>query len=111
MADQSAGHATAPSDVMRAFENLSDADKLVVVRGLTGLQGLPPPPARDVVSLWYLIVGAFVVLLLGSGLVLYFEVKAGNPTSVFEALATGALGALAGLLAPSPVDPRRTDGK
>ncbi len=107
MADQNAGHNTAPSDVMKAFENLSDADKLVVVRALTGLQGTPPQ-ARDVVSLWYLIVSAFVVLLLGSGLVLYFEVKAGNPTSVFEALATGALGALAGLLAPSPVDPRRT---
>jgi hypothetical protein len=50
-----------------------------------------------------MVVGAFILLLIGGTVLLYLLVRDGTSTEVIAPLVTGALGVLAGLLAPSPV--------
>jgi hypothetical protein len=67
------------------------------------VRSLPEPPAPWIGPLWLMVVGAFVVLLLGGGFLLFLLVQDDKSTEVIGPLVTGALGVLAGLLAPSPV--------
>jgi hypothetical protein len=66
-------------------------------------RSLPEPPQPYVSVLWLMVVGAFIVLLVGGTVLLYLLVRDGTNTEVIAPLVTGALGVLAGLLAPSPV--------
>jgi hypothetical protein len=50
-----------------------------------------------------IVVSAFVVLLVGGAYLLFVLVQDGDSTEVIAPIVTGALGVLAGLLAPSPV--------
>jgi hypothetical protein len=87
-------------EVIQEFANLPVNEQEKVSRAVAAL---PPVPPKYVGPLWLIVVSAFVVLLLGGAYVLFLLIEAGNPTEVFVPLVTGALGVLAGLLAPSPV--------
>ena len=91
-------------DVIQAYADLPDDEQLKVNRAI---RALPDPPAGYIGPIWIIIVLGFVVLLLGGGYLLYELVRDGMSTEVIAPLVTGALGVLAGLLAPSPVAGRR----
>jgi hypothetical protein len=87
-------------DVMSQYHTLSTDDQKKVN---DAIRGLPTPPPSYVGPLWMIVICAFVILLLGGTVLLYLQVKDKSSTTVIAALVTGALGVLAGLLAPSPV--------
>jgi hypothetical protein len=92
-AQPDAGH------VLSLLSQLPD-DQQQIVRNVIGLG---PPPQAVVGPLWLLVVGAFVVLLVGgAGAVVALNLTS-HDTKDLLPLVTAAVGVLAGLLAPSPV--------
>ena len=85
-------------EVLGAFSTLSQEEQQQVARVIS----MPPPPAPFVGWLWLMIVGAFVVLLVGGAFLVYLLIQSGKATDVIAPFVTGALGVLAGLIAPSP---------
>lgn len=73
-----------------------------------GRAGLGPPDGWASSLIWLIIVTALVVMLLGGGVVIFLmEVRTPPVDSkVIVGLVTTALGALIGLIAPSPVTSR-----
>ena len=71
-------------------------------REVCQIAGIGPPPERIAGILWVMVVGAFVLLLLGSALATYRLIQAGKETEVVVPFVTAAIGVLAGLLAPTP---------
>lgn len=67
------------------------------------LAGLKPPDQHTNSKLWLIVVTTFSLLLLGGTLMLFFLIRAEDSTEVIGPIVTAALGVLAGLLAPSPV--------
>jgi hypothetical protein len=63
---------------------------------------LGPPPPIYVGPLWIMVVGGFILLLLGSAWAVYHLVVTGKDPKDVVPIVTAALGVLAGLLAPSP---------
>jgi hypothetical protein len=94
-------------DLLKAFQQLPPLEQakaagaIQISRPLA--EPLPEPPPRYVGILWLMVVGAFIILLLGGTILLYLLVQDGETTEVVAPLVTGALGVLAGLLAPSPI--------
>jgi hypothetical protein len=88
------------------------------------LQALPEAAKEDVAAgaglarptgvwnsvLWLLIVTSFCVVLVGGAYIVYVMSRDDVDTSVFVPVVTTVLGALVGLLAPSPVQTRRESG-
>jgi hypothetical protein len=67
-----------------------------------------PPAGQGVTNvLWVMIVSAFVIVLLGGGFLLYDMSKNQQDTSVILPIITTVLGALVGLMAPSPVQGKK----
>jgi hypothetical protein len=91
------------TEVVQAFEDLPDSEKDTAAAVIAASRPLPDPPASAVGPLWLMTVGAFVVLMVGGALLLYLLVQDDKSTEVIGPLVTGALGVLAGLLAPSPI--------
>lgn len=60
---------------------------------------LPPAPA----GIWYMLLGGLLVLAAGFGFLAFELIHNGHPAEALIALATTAMGAVAGLLAPSPL--------
>jgi uncharacterized membrane protein (DUF4010 family) len=87
-------------DVVGQYRQLTQTEQ---VKAAAAIRELPAPPPRYVGPLWIMVVSAFIVLMLGGAFLLYLQVKDKSSTTVIAALVTGALGVLAGLLAPSPV--------
>ena len=87
-------------EVMGQYHSLSPNDQK---KAAQEIRGLPAPPPSYIGPLWIIVVCAFTLLLLGGTFLLYLEVKDKSSTTVVAPLVTGALGVLAGLLAPSPV--------
>jgi flagellar basal body-associated protein FliL len=52
--------------------------------------------------IWLIVVAALAMLLLGGTLLVFWLTKNGKDSEAILPLVAGALGALAGLLAPSP---------
>jgi hypothetical protein len=90
----------AAEDVISQYNALQSDDKKKVI---AAVRELPPPPPSYVGPLWIMVISAFIILLLGGTFLLYLQVKDKSSTTVIAPLVTGALGILAGLLAPSPV--------
>jgi hypothetical protein len=90
------------TDVIKAFKELSEEEKKEAGAALAAGGQLPPPPKEFVGWLWLLAVGAFSVLMVGGAFLLYLLSTDDKSTEVIAPLVTGALGVLAGLLAPSP---------
>lgn len=93
---------TMATEVIARFDALPPDERAKAAREIR-VRSLPDPPAPWVGPLWLSVVGAFVVLLLGGAFLLYLLVQEDKSTEVIGPLVTGALGVLAGLLAPSPV--------
>jgi hypothetical protein len=58
-------------------------------------------------ALWLIVVSAFVIVLVGGGWLLYDMSKNEQDTSVILPIITTVLGALVGLMAPSPVQGKK----
>ena len=65
-------------------------------------EALPPPAGRRLATVWLIVVGVLGVTVLGFGYLSYQLIYAGKDATVISGFATTALGALIGLLAPSP---------
>jgi hypothetical protein len=89
--------------VLQEFEALTPAEQATATRAIAASRPLADPPPGYVGPLWIMVVSAFIVVLLGGGYMLYELVRDDISTEVIAPLVTGALGILAGLLAPSPV--------
>jgi hypothetical protein len=95
MADQ------AVVDLKHQFDALSvDAQKQVAEYAV---QSLPPPSQSEVNNLWLLVVWTFAILLVGGAAAVVLMTLLGKDPKDLLPLVTAALGVLAGLLAPSPV--------
>jgi hypothetical protein len=90
-------------DVIQNFNALPEEEKTQAAGAIAASRPLPNPPPRYVGVIWLMVVGAFIVLLLGGAFLMYRMVQDKESTAVVGPLVTGALGVLAGLLAPSPV--------
>jgi hypothetical protein len=90
-------------DLLETFQELPAAEQAKAAEAIRMSRPLPDPPPGYVGVLWLMVVGAFIVLLLGGTVLLYFLIRDGVTTEVIALLVTGALGVLAGLLALSPV--------
>jgi hypothetical protein len=94
-----------------AKEALARAGELAQPQMLTQPEAMPEamPEAGPGVTniLWVMIVTTFVIVLLGGGYLLYDMSKNGQDTSVILPIITTVLGALVGLMAPSPVQRNR----
>lgn len=88
------------AEVLSTFRELDAADKKEVAAAVRALE---PPPASMLGWLWLIIVGSLAIALLGGVLLVYFLIQDDKSTDVVAAITTGALGALIGLIAPSPV--------
>ena len=88
--------------VVAEYASLSADDQR---RVLAATAALAPPPADSAANaaLWIIVVLSLSMLLVGGTVLLFFLINWEKPTEVIVPLVTGALGALAGLLAPSPV--------
>lgn len=87
------------SAMVAAFENLNEADRKEVA---AAFQALAPPPRSFVGWLWLIIVSSLCLTLLGGVLLVFLLIQDDKSTDVVAAIVTGALGAVIGLLAPSP---------
>jgi hypothetical protein len=58
-------------------------------------------------ALWLIVVTAFVIVLVAGSYLLYDMSKNGQDTSVILPIITTVLGALVGLMAPSPVQGKK----
>ena len=90
-------------DVLKIYQELPATEQAKAAGAIQMSRPLPDPPPGYVGVLWLMVVGAFIVLLLGGTVLLYLLVQDQVTTEVIAPLVTGALGVLAGLLAPSPV--------
>jgi hypothetical protein len=91
------------SQVLEEFNTLDGEEKRQAANAIAASRPLPDPPASYVGPIWVIVVLAFCIVLVGGGILLYQLVQDDKSTEVIGPLVTGALGVLAGLLAPSPV--------
>ncbi len=80
------------AEVFTAFEALPDEEKKKAAAAIAASRALPDPPDKYVGPLWLMVVGAFVVLLVGGALLLFLLVQDDKSTEVIGPLVTGALG-------------------
>lgn len=90
-------------DLIAAFQQLPAAEQAKAGVAIQQVQSLPAPPTTIVAVLWVMVVGAFVLLLVGGTIGLFILIDGGKSTEVVYPLVSAALGVLAGLLAPSPI--------
>jgi hypothetical protein len=103
--------------VVREFLDLSaeekrEAKEALERAGELAPQAIPSPkeggPSTGVANvLWVIVVSAFVIVLVGGGWLLYDMSKNEQDTSVILPIITTVLGALVGLMAPSPVQGKK----
>jgi len=95
-----------PEDVKRQYDLLSLDDKKQVAD--YAVQSLPQPTQPAVDKLWLLVVWTFAILLIGGASAVVLMTILGKDPKDLLPLVTAALGVLAGLLAPSPVQTPKT---
>jgi hypothetical protein len=96
--------------VIEAFQQLPAAEQAKASVAIRSVRALPDAPPQVVGILWLLVVGGFVVLMLGGALLVYLLIQDDKSTEVMAPLVTAAVGVLAGLLAPSPVQGSASGG-
>jgi hypothetical protein len=86
-------------EVVQRFKSLSSEDQAVVRS-----QILPPPPEQALGEIWKLLLGGlFVIALLAGFAAFILYAKDNAAAGAFIAVTTTVVGALIGLIAPSPV--------
>ena len=88
------------NELMGAFADLPQEEQQKVAQAI---RALPAPPEKFVGWLWLIVVVSLALVLVGGMWLLYSLVQGSKDTAVIVPLVTGALGAVVGLLAPSPV--------
>ena len=108
--------------VAQGLRGLSEQDQTQVVT--EGLRSLPEPARREVAEgtgwapptgtwgniIWLILISSFCLILVGGGYLLYVMSRDHIDTAVVAPVITTVLGALVGLLAPSPVQQRGGSG-
>jgi hypothetical protein len=88
-----------PTDLVAAFAALPDNQKQIVKSQISGL----PIPSRNFLGIvWIILMITLAVVVLGGGWLVYQLVNDGKDSEVLVGFVSAALGALIGLLAPSP---------
>lgn len=90
-------------EVIDSFNGLSEAEKKEAAAVIAKSRGLKDPSQKATDTLWLIVVLTFAIVLVGGTLLLFTLVREETSTEVIGPIVTGALGVLAGLLAPSPV--------
>ena len=67
-------------------------------------EAIPPPEGRSLAVVWYIVLLTLAIVVIGGMLIIWSLTASGNSTEVFVGFVGAALGALIGLIAPSPVD-------
>lgn len=67
--------------------------------------GFPPPTGSGLNVVWIMVIAILGLVALGGGLLVYFLIQDDKDAEAIVAFASAALGALVGLIAPSPVSP------
>lgn len=80
------------TEAIKGAKTEKDAEK--IAKGL-----LPTPPQ----GIWYLLLGGLFVLACAFGVLSFMLIADGKSAEALVGLATGALGGVLGLLAPSPI--------
>ncbi len=90
-------------DARAALDGLPEPERLRVAR--EALASLPPPEGAQLGRLWYiLITGLFVgAILAGGAAFTFYQDNNKDAGAIFLAITTTIVGALVGLLSPSPV--------
>jgi flagellar basal body-associated protein FliL len=88
--------------VVEAYTDLPETEKTKAAEEIARTRAMPDPSGRAVNWLWLIVVSALAILLLGGTFLVFWLTKDGKDTEAILPLVAGALGALAGLLAPSP---------
>lgn len=65
--------------------------------------GIPPPPPNGLAIVWYIVLVTLAIVVIGGGLIIWSLVSDGKSAEVFVGFVGAALGALIGLIAPSPM--------
>jgi len=86
--------------VLEAFDALPEADQRQVLRQMAAIGN---PPAKYLGAIWILLIVALIVVVIGGGWLVYLLVTRGTDAGIMVGFVSAALGALIGLLAPSPV--------
>src|SRR5215213_3581465 len=89
-------------ELISAFQDLPAAEQAKAQVAIRQVRSLGPPPTKTLGALWIMVVGAFVFLRIGGTAGLFVLIFDDKPTDVVFPLVSGALGVLAGRLAPSP---------
>ena len=66
-------------------------------------EALPPPKGKSLAVVWYIVLITLAIVILGGMLIIWSLTDAGKSADVFVGFVGAALGALIGLIAPSPV--------
>jgi flagellar basal body-associated protein FliL len=86
-------------DVIAGFNNLSQSAKDEARRQIAGL----PIPSRNFLgAVWIILMITLALVVLGGGWLVFLLVDNGKDSEVTVGFVSAALGALIGLLAPSP---------
>lgn len=86
-------------DVVESFNTLSPADKAAVRRTV-----LNQPGGKALGDIWRLLLSGLFLLAVAAGVAAFFLYWNGNEAAgAFIAISTTVVGALIGLIAPSPV--------
>lgn len=89
----------ARDDVVQQYHALSEDDQAAVRS-----QILPPPPAKSLGEIWKLLLGGLFAVAVLAGLAAFILYARDNAAAgAFLAVTTTVVGALIGLIAPSPV--------
>jgi hypothetical protein len=88
-----------------AFDELSNTERKEFLDANSSQ--LPTPPSNGRTVIWIIVLSTLAVAMILFGLLGFAQLRSdsGAGTEVLFGLATSALGAIAGLLIPSPVQP------
>lgn len=65
-------------------------------------QQLPPPPPPGLTKVWLMVLTTLAIVVIGGMLIIWSLVADGKEADIFVGFVGAALGALIGLIAPSP---------
>jgi hypothetical protein len=91
----------AVDQVVQTYESLSDSERAEFRANVGVSLPAPTPPAANV--LWVLVIVILGIVAIGGGLLAFSLIKDGKNAEAIVGFVSAALGAIIGLLAPSPV--------
>lgn len=87
-------------EAIAAYEDLSQEDR-AQFKASAGL--LPTPQGSALSWIWLFVIGILGAVVIGGGVLVYSLIRDDKATEVLVGFVSAALGALIGLIAPSPV--------